>query len=315
MTDDNQTPNNQTEQSPMDYQETQAPQTMEQSETTSLNDARLNNERAAFETYLETSGEQVPENFADAGAYFDSLKEAQKKYTQGQQEISTLRQQMQTPPPTEAPVAETTTPSVEADPNAELRITAPEVKEEEPTSPFANVNQDAWDDWAYEVATTGNLSDVTKSEIQKTTGLSDTMISEFLAGQKAKMRESYQHAASVVGGREELQGMLKWASESLSEEERFSINAGLSNKDLNDITLRGLSAKYNAHKAANPKKSEPIVPSNREAVSNTSQTYPSYQTKREFVADRNNPRFSMEPKFRAAVEQRMIKTNWNTLPE
>ena len=53
----------------------------------------------------------------------------------------------------------------------------------------------------------------------------------------------------------------------------------------------------------------------RAAVVNTTETYPPYATKREFTADRNSPRFTIEPKFREAVEQRMIKTNWNTLPE
>lgn len=314
MTDTNQTPASSAEQSPMDYQETQAPPAEQSDNTTTINEMQLNNERAAFETYIETSGESIPENFSDAGAYFDSLKEAQRMYTQGQQELSTLKQQMQTTTP-EPAAPEPTVTDETIDPNAELRIEAPEIKEEVPKSPFEQVNQETWDDWAYEVATTGNLSDTTKNEIKTSTGLSDIMINEFLAGQKAKMRESYKHAADVVGGKEELQGMLKWASETLSEEERYSINAGLSNKDLNDITLRGLAQKYKAHKASNPKVNEPVIPTNRESVVNTSQTYPPYATKREFTADRNNPRFSMEPKFREAVEQRMIKTNWNTLPE
>ena len=316
MTEENQTPVEATEQSPaMEYQQETPQPAMEQSETVSTDQMNLARERAAFETYLETSGQEVPENFADAGAYFDSLKEAQKLYTQGQQELSTMRQQMDT---MQRPAA-TPEPAPEAqpvDPNAELRIEGPNIPEESPESPFNDgLNQEMWDDWAYEVATTGTLSDVTRQQVMSTTGFTEGMINEYLAGQKARMRESYSHASSVVGGQEQLQNMLKWASETMSEEERYSINAGLGNKDLQDITLRGLSAKYNEAIKNSPKAKEPMVPQNREAVSNTTQTYPPYSTKREFTADRNNPRFTIEPKFREAVEQRMARTNWNTLPE
>ena len=277
MTEENQTPVEATEQSPaMEYQQETPQPAMEQSETVSTDQMNLARERAAFETYLETSGQEVPENFADAGAYFDSLKEAQKMYTQGQQELSTMRQQMDT---MQQPAA-TPEPAPEAqpvDPNAELRIEAPNIPEESPESPFNDgLNQEMWDDWAYEVATTGTLSDVTRQQVMSTTGFTEGMINEYLAGQKARMRESYAHASSVVGGQEQLQNMLKWASETMSEEERYSINAGLGNKDLQDITLRGLSAKYNEAIKNSPKAKEPMVPQNREAVTNTTQTYPPY---------------------------------------
>ena len=52
-------------------------------------------EKLAFSTHIETSDEKVPENFEDAGAWFDSLKEAQKQYTQARQEISTPAAQPQ----------------------------------------------------------------------------------------------------------------------------------------------------------------------------------------------------------------------------
>ena len=52
-------------------------------------------EKEAFKTHMATSGEQIPENFKDAVAYFDSLKEAQKQYTQTRQELSELRNSMQ----------------------------------------------------------------------------------------------------------------------------------------------------------------------------------------------------------------------------
>jgi hypothetical protein len=165
------------------------------------------------------------------------------------------------------------------------------------------------------VAATGTLSEESKESIMKRTGLNETMLGDFLSGQKAKMRESYQEAAGVVGGLDRLQEMLKWASDTLPEQEQHHINAGMATPTMREITLRGLASKYDTSIANSPQSKEPSVPDNRENRSVSNTAYVTYGTKREFMTDRNNPRYKMEPKFREAVEQRMMRTNWNTLPE
>lgn len=329
----NQTPQEQTEQSPQyEYQQetpnevTQAVQNAEQSVTASADEVNAAKERAAFETYVQNSGDSIPENFADAGSWFDSLKEAQKNYTQGQQEIADLKKQYSeygtVNPNTIATPEEPTEPVSElsdAKGTEELRIPK---KAEEPSEDateeavgYTPVNQEDWDNWSYEVAATGSLSDETKENIMQRTGLNESMLGDFLAGQKAKMRESYQEAASVVGGLDRLQDMLKWASSTLPEQEQHHINAGMATPTMREVTLRGLASKYDSAIASSPQAKEPEVPANRENRSVANTTYSSYTTRREFLGDRNNPRFSMEPKFREAVEQRMMRTNWNTLSE
>ena len=44
-------------------------------------DANLAREKAAFETYVKDQGMQVPDNFQNTEAWFNSLKEAQGQYT------------------------------------------------------------------------------------------------------------------------------------------------------------------------------------------------------------------------------------------
>jgi hypothetical protein len=304
---------------------TQTVHDTEQSITASADEMNAARERAAFETYVQENGEGIPENFADAGSWFDSLKTAQKNYTQGQQEISDLkRQYADTGPvnqnattpetPSEAPTEALTKPG-----DKELRIPAKaeEVTEEatEVSEDMLGVGQSDWDNWSYEVAATGTLSEDTRMKITHKTGLNEAMIDDFLTGQKAKMRESYAQAGTIVGGIDRLQTMLQWASETLSEDVQYSINAGMSTPNMRDITLRGLAAKFDAAEAAKPVTNEPAPTQNRVNQTATQQTYTTYTTRREFLADRNNPRFKMEPKFREAVEERMMRTNWNTLPE
>jgi|3_EtaG_2_1085321.scaffolds.fasta_scaffold12810_3 hypothetical protein len=327
MTESNQTPQ---EQSPevFEYQQETPNEIMdtvrdtEQSITASADEVNAARERAAFETYVQEGGKTIPENFADAGSWFDSLKEAQKNYTQGQQEIAELKKQYSDTGPINPNATEPEKP-VEAvsEPLAEGELRIPPKTEEpveelsEASENILGVDQSNWDNWSYEVAATGTLSEETRQDITNRTGLNGPMIDDFLTGQKAKMRESYAQAGSVVGGMERLQSMLQWASENLSEDVQYSINAGMATPNMRDITLRGLASKYDADAQSKPINNEPEATQNRVNQTATKQTYTTYTTRREFLQDRNNPRFKVEPKFREAVEQRMMRTNWNTLPE
>jgi len=282
----------------------------EQSITATPDDVNLAKERQAFEKYVESTGNQVPDNFENAEAWFNSLKEAQKNYTQGQQEISSLREQLnnQTPPP-----QENVSERVEAN-SDELRITKEETPPEQPQEAPAFSNED-WATWSHEVATTGDLSQDTKQLIQNKTGFTPEMINDFLAGQKAKMRESRMNAANKVGGEDRLNSMFKWAAESLSQDEINSINVGLSHPEMQEITLFGLASKFDNAVANKASSKEPQRNIKGDNVASTAPTYTGYRTMREFLADRNNPRFKLEGGFRSAVEQRMIKTDFNNLPQ
>ena len=50
-------------------------------------------------------------------------------------------------------------------------------------------------------------------------------------------------------------------------------------------------------------------------IASTQQGITAYQTKREFMNERNNPKFNVDPKFRNYVEQRMMKTDFTKLPK
>tara|TARA_Y100000593_G_C4286876_1_gene325964 strand:- start:240 stop:1193 length:954 start_codon:yes stop_codon:yes gene_type:complete len=293
-------------------------QAEEQSLTSDPNKIQDIKERQAFETYVQTSGEAIPENFKDAGAWFDSLREAQKQYTQSRQEIADLKAQYldngaTNPNYTEQPTE--STPPAEPEPmlTDELRIpNTPEPTQEEVES-VKGVPEEEYVRWSTELATTGTLSNETREKIKSLTGFTDGMINDYEMAQHARLKNRFDDASQVVGGREQLDKMFKWATANLSEAERDAINTGLSSPQY-DITLRGLAAKYNEAVTA-PKAKEPTITSpNLTAVSASETGYIGYKTHREFKADRNNPKYQLDPKFRMAVEERMARTNWNTLP-
>jgi hypothetical protein len=287
----------------------------EQSVTATADDVNAAKERAAFETYVESTGGEVPENFADSNAWFASLKEAQKNYTQGQQEISQLRQQIAAVP-TPQPVVTGEPDNTVVSDELRIEVNQPTADPEPEGGLFGTaVSEDDWSQWQYEVATTGDLLAQTKQEIMNKTGLNAGMVDDFLNAQKSRMREAKGKAADTVGGTEVLNSMFKWATTSLSQVEQYSINAGLADAGMQDITLMGLKAKYDMAMNAKPTANEPARNIVAEPMASTAPAFKPYFTKREFTADRSNPRFGIEPEFRHAVESRMMLTDFNHIPE
>jgi hypothetical protein len=280
---------------------------LEQSHEKTPEEIQYEHEKTAFSTHIETSEEQVPSNFENAGAWFDSLKEAQKNYTQGQQELSQLKTQIEeqvASPQTEEP----------SEPHLtnELRIPTQDIEHEEESSESYGVDEATYDGWAMEFAANGDFTDETRNEIKQRTGFTDRMLEDYVGAQKAKLRESYSNAAKTVGGKDRLDKVFRWASSTLSPEDMQEVNMGLSSSSY-EITLRGLASMYdNAVTSAKSKEPAPNPNLTQVAASQTG-TLP-YKNRREFTAERNDPKFQFEPQYRDMVQNRMAITDWNTLP-
>ena len=275
---------------------------LEQSHEKTPEQVQYEHERSAFETHINTSEEKVPDNFKDAGAWFDSLKESQKNFTQARQEISDLQAQLEKKP---EPVVEPLTD--------QLRIPPKEETPAEPVAGSSGVDEATYDMWSIEFATNGKFSDETRNEIKAKTGFSDKMLNDYVEAQQAKLREGYRQAGDVVGGHENLDRIFKWASNNLSEAEMHDVNLGLSSPSY-EITLRGLESMYN--KAVQSEKAkEPAANPNLTQVAASQTGVLPYKNQREFKAERNDPKFQLEPNYRDMVQKRMAMTDWNTLPK
>lgn len=288
----------------------------EQSLVASPDEVNAAKERKAFETYVQTNGITVPENFKDIGSWFDSLRNAQKAYTQSRQEIAELKKKYNdsTDNPAYKAEAKAETPTPEKPKiKEELRIPDKvEAPKETATPEPVAVTKEDWDKWSIEVSVKGSLSEETMNEIRQKTKLPDFAITEYMQGQQAKLQLAFGKAAELIGGRERLAELFGWASQTMNPQEIQSLNAALATPAW-DVALMGLSSKYERATGSNAKQKEP--PKGRQVpVASTQQGTAAYQTKREFYADRNNSRFTTDPKFRAAVESRMAKTDFRKLP-
>lgn len=288
----------------------------EQSLTSTPEDAILSREKAAFDAYVRNQGMTVPENFKDAGAWFESLKNAQKEYTKSRQEVADLKKKYEQNPSTANPVKQETAPEVPQEKVPELPevLKIPENKEPEaPKVEAKPVTEEDWKQWTVEFATKNDLSPETLSTIKQKTGLPDYVINEYMQGQKAKLEMAYTKASELVGGRDELNKMFVWASKNLTKAEQDSINNNLASPAW-DVALYGLQAKY-AKSTQTSKPNEPKPTARGQVpIASTQQGITQYTTKREFYAERNDMRFNTDPKFRQYVEQRMMRTDFTKLP-
>ena len=287
----------------------------EQSLTSTAEDAILSREKAAFDAYVRNQGMAVPENFKDAGAWFESLKTAQKEYTKSRQEVSDLKKKYEQNPTTANPVKQEAAPTKEEIPVVPEVLKIPEKKVEEVKAETPVVaTEDDWKQWTVEFATNNNLSTETLDTIKKKTNLPESIISEYMIGQKAKLEIAYSKAAELIGGKDQLAKMFDWASKNLTQAEQNAINQNLASPSW-DVALYGLQAKFakatGTSKAAEPKQTaRGQVP-----MASTQQGITAYQTKREFMFERNDRRFELNPKFREYVEQRMLRTDFTKLPK
>jgi hypothetical protein len=287
----------------------------EQSLTSTTETAILAREKAAFDAYVRNQGMTVPENFKDAGAWFESLKNAQKEYTKSRQEVADLKKKYEQAPSTANPVKQEAMPTKEEIPVVPEVLKIPEKKAEETPKVEPQVaTEDDWKQWTVEFATKNDLSPETLDTIKKKTNLPESIINEYMIGQKAKLEIAYSKAADLIGGKDQLAKMFDWASKNLSQAEQTSINQNLASPAW-DIALYGLQAKY-AKATGTSKKAEPKQTARGQVpIASTQQGLVAYQTKREFMAERNNPKFNNDPKFRNYVEQRMMRTDFTKLPK
>lgn len=276
-------------------------------------------ERAMFERYVAEQGQKIPGNFADAGAWFDSLKGAQAKYTQTQQEISDLKRQYEMSGSTNNPDHVPATPEPEAAPATtpaepmldELRIPDPVEAATEPEAPVAGptVTEKDYEKWNVEVATSGKLSPESRTELRAKTGFTEAMVDDFLEAQQAKRQQAFNKAAAVVGDGAKLSKILRWAANNFSGEQLQALQSGLAGPS-SELTLRGLTSAFDAANAnAEPARNvETVTPATAQPVQ-----LPGYKSMAEYSMDKSNPRYARDDKFRMAVDQRAAYTDWRTI--
>jgi hypothetical protein len=285
--------------------------TTEQSQGMTPEQTQVNNERQAFERHVQENGEAIPENFKDAGAWFDSLKGAQAEYTKARQEVAELKKNFAegstenpnyvAPEETEAPVEEA--PKLDMD-KLEIPEAAPEP--EETTAPNGKVIQpENWAEWGFEIDNNnGSLTNETREAIKSEFGVQDAIIDEIVAGRKAMMKQAVNDAASVVGSEQELNTLMDWASKNLPADERAKINEGLRTPAWETVML-GLKTKYESSVPSQKAKEPTSMVEQVQPTANVGPVEEPFASRDLMLQAMRDRRYTRDPKYRAAVEEKM----------
>lgn len=276
-------------------------------------DPVIAHERAAFMRYVQDQGQKIPSNFKSADDWFNSLVEARKGFTQARQEIAALKKQYtqngvsnpnyvadspQTPVP--EPVVEDLSgvqENLQISPATPKPVNTPRVSEED------------WVRWGREIDSGGSVSSATRKEMQEKMGAPDTIIDQLVKSRRALAKQSWEDAASVVGGNDNLKRMFKWAQENLSAEEVAATNRALQTTAYKNVLL-GLKAQYESSQPqSKPQSQEPQVLSNRVNPSQVPSSVQVFKNFAEQQAALRDPRYRVDANYRQAVEAMVVNSS------
>lgn len=97
---------------------------------------------------------------------------------------------------------------------------------------------------------TGEISKETREKLAEA-GITEDVIDNYIDGQKAKVEAKMNEIAEVVGGRKEMDEIIKWASKNLDEKEKASINS-VRDENIMKIILKDLKERMEEKEGVTP---------------------------------------------------------------
>jgi hypothetical protein len=273
-------------------------------------DPQITHERAMFMKYVQDQGQKIPSNFKSADDWFNSLVEARKGFTQARQEIASLKKQYNQNGVSNPNYTGDSQP-VQPKPQEDLSSISEELKISSPPTPqpvSSKISAEDWVKWGKEIDSTGNVSAATRKEIQDKMGADEVIIEQLIRGRKALAKQSWEDAASVVGGSDNLKRMFKWAQENLTAEETAATNRALQTNAYKNVLL-GLKARYEQENKVKPNVKEPQAMPNRVNPSQVPSSVQVFKNLAEQQAALRDPRFRVDANYRKAVEAMVVNTS------
>ena len=275
-------------------------------------DSVTTHERAMFMKYVQDQGQKIPSNFKSSDAWFNSLLEARKGFTQAKQENASLKKQYNqngviNPDYKDSPPVAQAVPEVVEDLSGipeDLKIVASTI----PQSVSNKISAEDWVRWGKEIDSADSVSDATRKEIREKMGADEVIIEQLIKGRKALAKQSWDDAASVVGGNDNLKRMFKWAQDNLTTEEVDATNRALRTNAYKNILL-GLKARYEQQNPPKAPSQEPRPMDNRVNQSQVPQSVQVFNSFAEQQAALRDPRFRVDSAYRNAVEAMTINTS------
>lgn len=145
-----------------------------------------------------------------------------------------------------------------------------------------------------EFVDTGEISADTRKKLSDV-GITDELIDNYINGQLAKAEQERNEISTCVGGRENFDNIVKWASENLTTEEIISINS-VTDKGIIQIILKDLKTRM--------EEKEGIIPSYTKGESGKAQTE-IYRSQAEMFEAISNPKYRKDEAYRLDVQKKI----------
>lgn len=147
----------------------------------------------------------------------------------------------------------------------------------------------------------GGLSEESYEVLQEA-GIPRELVDQYAQGQEALLESTRQQVYGSVGGEDNYESMLGWATDNLDDGAIDAFNTAVNSGDMNQtmMAVQGLQARYSADATVEPSRTVEGQPVTGGA---------SYRSVAEMMQDMNDPRYQNDPAFRADVEQKLSRSN------
>jgi hypothetical protein len=146
----------------------------------------------------------------------------------------------------------------------------------------------------------GKLSDESMTAL-KSKGFTQEFITSHIEGRIAQAQLQANEIFEAVGGQDKYKQLMQFASDSLTPAQRTAYNKAMQSGDMASIQLavEGLHARFTREYGSNP---------NRIVGKTTTNTSTGYASTAEMTADMANPKYKIDPAFRAEVDRKLAAT-------
>lgn len=150
-----------------------------------------------------------------------------------------------------------------------------------------------------EFSENGQLSEETYGMLEKA-GLNKMMVDNYIAGQQAIINQQQIELTNDIGGMQEYQKLSNWAAETLSDEELEAYNQTVESGTVAQarFAIKSLYSQFQA--AGAPTLAQGSV--NGTGV-------PPFESRQQVTMAMSDPRYRMDPAYRAEVEKRLARSN------
>ena len=162
-----------------------------------------------------------------------------------------------------------------------------------------NVGLD-FDSMSQEFMEAGELSEQTYSDLEAR-GIPKEVVDGYIQGQMALAQNVQGQIYNSVGGEDNYQEMVEWASDNMSDTEIDAYNSAVNSGSLDQarLAVEGLSARYRAVNGTEPN----LV------GGKASSSVDTYQSWAQVTADMSRPEYQKDPAFRESVQQKIGRSN------